>query len=216
MTMGWGSTAKVEVRPGPAPAEPNQRVRGQWHVQHLLSSYSPWFYLLLQIRAFLKRRRNYAGNMALRARGRGRAMPAMWRSSQCLLPNLRDEVNWINSFNKDGVKCILSSPGTRANYWQTRRSPSAKPACSSPVCAEDAVLGIYCGSAKSRAGGRTSIFLREGCWATGKLSAGRWRLCAHTHLLHHLRLTWFWWINIRWKSTVLLSLSPPNTQGSLR
>lgn len=143
-------------------------------------------------------------------------MPAMWMSSQCLLPNRPDVVNWINSFNEDSVKHILSSTGTRANYWEARHPPPAEPACPSPACMEDAVLGIYCGSAKSGAGGRTSIFLREGCWATGKLSAGRWRLRAHARLLHHSQLTWFWWINKRWKSTELLSLFPPDTRGSLR
>lgn len=144
----------------------------------------------------------------------------MWTSSQHLLPTQRDVVNRINSLNNNSVKCILSSPGTRTNYWETPHPPPAEPVLPSPACTEDAVPGIHCGSAKSGAGGRTSIFLREGCWATGKLSARRWRLCAHARLLHHLQLTRFWWINIRWKSTALLCLSfyspLPDTEGSLR
>lgn len=189
----------------------NQRARGQWHIRYSLSSYSPRVYLLLQITAFLKRREKWCWQRGFKSPREGKHNASDLNSSQHLLPNRGDVVNWINSFNKDDVTHILSRPGARANYRETRHPPPAEPARLSPPCTEDAEPGIYCGSAKSRAGGRTSIFLQEGCWATGKLLAGHWRLHAHARLLHHSQLTWFWWINIRWKSTALLSLSPQHT-----
>lgn len=125
-----------------------------------------------------KEGRDSAGNMALRLWWRGRAIPPMWTSSQHLLPNQRDVVNRINSFNKDGTKRIFSSLGRRANQWEQWHPPSSW-GRAHPLCAVDEVPWIHCSSTKSSVGGRTSIFLREGCWATGKLSAGRWRLRAH-------------------------------------
>lgn len=73
---------------------------------------------------------------------------------------------------------------------------------------------IYSASAKKGTNGRTSIFFPEGCQATGKLSAPSWRIWAQQlDSPHQLRLTWFWWIKIWWKSTALLS---SQVQGSLR
>lgn len=137
----------------------------------------------------------------------------MWTSSQHLLPNQRDALNRINAFNEDGTKRIFSIPGTRAKRWEAT-FPQQLRLCPCPASA--GMRFCACTAAQLRgAGGRTSIFLREGCWATRKLSAGA-DVRTHTHLLHLLQLTWFWWINIRWKSTELLSLSSPDTQGSLR
>lgn len=191
--------------------------RDQWHIQHLLSSYSPWFYLLLQIRTFLERRERFS-NMALRPWQRGRAIPSTWMSSQHLLPNQRDVVKRINSFNEDGMKCAFSSPGRRAKQWERRHLPPSSwgrahslrvqwmrcCACTAAPLEAARVPGHPSSSGKV-AGQLASVQLGADVWA-------------HTHLLHLSQLTWFWWINIGWKSTELLSLSLslPDTQDSLR
>lgn len=128
---GPGSTANAEVRPGHASwaqirnKRNYQRERGQWHIKHLLSSYSPWFYLLLQIRTLLKRRERFCRQYGFKSWRRGSAIPSLWTSSQHLLPNQRDVVNRINSFNEDGMKRIFSSRSTRANHWERQHAPSS-------------------------------------------------------------------------------------------
>lgn len=79
VSTGQGSTANVEVRLSHASwaqlrnKRNYQRERGQWHIQHLLSSYSPRFYLLLQIRTFLERKERFCWQYGFKTLMKGKS-----------------------------------------------------------------------------------------------------------------------------------------------